>query len=118
MTTLFTLNSFAKNFSREGETHEKILIFREFKVSVFLGKEVHVPYSKRLPRKSSYSVSYTKQLNSVAWVRKQTISTKQPPFDAKFLSTFADRGWHVVSVTVPYGHILEFIDRSRYFTFK
>jgi hypothetical protein len=29
--------------------------------------------------------------------------------------TFADRGCHVVSVTDPYGGILSFIDRKRYF---
>jgi hypothetical protein len=31
---------------------------------------------------------------------------------------FADRGCHVVSVTDPYGCILGFLDRSRYFSFK
>jgi hypothetical protein len=31
---------------------------------------------------------------------------------------FADRGCHVVSVTDPYGRILGFLDRSRYFTIK
>jgi hypothetical protein len=29
---------------------------------------------------------------------------------------FADRGCHVVSVTDPYGRILYFLDRSRYFS--
>jgi predicted RNA-binding Zn ribbon-like protein len=31
---------------------------------------------------------------------------------------FADRGYHVVSVTDPYGCILGFLDRSRYFSIK
>jgi hypothetical protein len=31
---------------------------------------------------------------------------------------FADRGCHVVSVTDPYGRILGFLDRSRYFSIK
>jgi hypothetical protein len=31
---------------------------------------------------------------------------------------FADRGWHVVSVTDPYARILGFLDRSRYFSIK
>jgi hypothetical protein len=31
---------------------------------------------------------------------------------------FADRGWNVVSVTDPYGRILGFLDRSRYFSIK
>jgi hypothetical protein len=31
---------------------------------------------------------------------------------------FADRGCHVVSVTDPYARILDFLDRSRYFSIK
>jgi hypothetical protein len=34
------------------------------------------------------------------------------------MPTFADRGCHVVSVTDPYGRILGFLDRSRYFFFQ
>jgi hypothetical protein len=37
---------------------------------------------------------------------------------AKWLPTFADGGCHVVSVTDPYGRILGFLDRSRYFSIK
>jgi hypothetical protein len=56
------------------------------------------------------------KLNSVAWVRERTIPTERPPLVG--VPTFADRGRHVVSVTDPYGHILGFIDRSRYFFFQ
>jgi hypothetical protein len=34
---------------------------------------------------------------------------------AKWLTTFAGRGCHVVSVTDPYGRTLGFLDRSRYY---
>jgi hypothetical protein len=34
------------------------------------------------------------------------------------LPTFAVRGCHMVSVTDPYGRILGFLDRSRYFSIK
>jgi hypothetical protein len=37
---------------------------------------------------------------------------------AKLVPTFADRGYHVVSVTNPDGCILGFLDRSRYFFFQ
>jgi hypothetical protein len=37
---------------------------------------------------------------------------------AKWLPTFVDRGCHVISVTDPYGRILDFLDRSRYFSIK
>jgi hypothetical protein len=36
----------------------------------------------------------------------------------KLVPTFADRGCHVVSVTDPYGRILGFLDRNRYFSIK
>jgi hypothetical protein len=36
----------------------------------------------------------------------------------KLVPTFADRRSKVVSVTDPYGHILGFLDRSRYFFFQ
>jgi hypothetical protein len=37
---------------------------------------------------------------------------------AKLMPTFADIGCHVVSVTDPYSRILDFLDRSHYFSFK
>jgi hypothetical protein len=37
---------------------------------------------------------------------------------AKLAPTFADRGCHVVIVTDPYGRILGFLGRSRYFSSK
>jgi hypothetical protein len=37
---------------------------------------------------------------------------------AKLVPTLADRGFHVVRVPDPYGSILGFLDRSRYFFFK
>jgi hypothetical protein len=68
----------------------------------------------------------------LTWWRKKKKKKKTPwsesanevyrPSDrrlsAKWLPTFADKGCHVVSVTDPYGHILGFIDRSRYFSIK
>jgi hypothetical protein len=39
-------------------------------------------------------------------------------FSAKWLPTFVDKGCQVVSVTDPYGRILGFLDRSRYFSIK
>jgi CBS-domain-containing membrane protein len=37
---------------------------------------------------------------------------------ANWLPTFADKACHVVSVTDPYGRIIGFLDRSRYFSIK
>jgi hypothetical protein len=59
------------------------------------------------------------QKNSVASVRKRTIPTERPPFVSEIsANVFVDRGCHVVSVTYPYGHILGFLDRSRYYIFQ
>jgi hypothetical protein len=56
---------------------------------------------------------------SVAWVRKRTIPTARlRRLSAKLMPTFADIGANVVSVTDPYGCILCFLDRNRYFFFQ
>jgi CBS-domain-containing membrane protein len=54
--------------------------------------------------------------NSMVRVRERTIPTDR--LSAKWLPTFADKGCHVVSVTDPYGRILGFLERSRYFSIK
>jgi hypothetical protein len=43
---------------------------------------------------------------------------KDRSFSATSVPTFADGGCHVVRVTDPYGRILGFLDRSRYFIFQ
>jgi hypothetical protein len=62
--------------------------------------------------------SHKKKQNSMVWVRERTIPTKRRRLSAKWLPTFADKGCHMVSVTDPYGRILDFLDRSRYFSIK
>jgi hypothetical protein len=44
-------------------------------------------------------------------------TTERPPIVGEVPNS-ADRGRHVVSVTDPYGRILGFLDRSRYFFFQ
>jgi hypothetical protein len=63
-------------------------------------------------------------------VTKKTLKTPWPesaselyqPSDrrlsAKLVSTFTDRGCHVVSVTDSYDRILSLLDRNRYFFFQ
>jgi hypothetical protein len=41
-----------------------------------------------------------------------------PRLSAKLVTTFVDRGCHVISVTDPYGRILGILDRSHYFFFQ
>jgi hypothetical protein len=61
-----------------------------------------------------------KKLNYTPW--PQSASELYRPSDrslsAKLVTIFADRGWHVVKATDPYGRILGFLDRSRYFFFQ
>jgi hypothetical protein len=59
--------------------------------------------------------NYKQKTISVAWVREWTIPTERLRLSSKLVPIFADRGCHVVSVTDPYGRILGFLDRSRYF---
>jgi hypothetical protein len=55
----------------------------------------------------------------MASVRKRTIPTERPPLVSEVSANFfADGGCHVVSVTNPYGRILGFLDRSRYYCFQ
>jgi hypothetical protein len=51
----------------------------------------------------------------VALVRERIIPTERPPHVGEVVPTFADRGCHVVSVTDPYGRILDFLDRYFFF---
>jgi hypothetical protein len=69
-------------------------------------------YTKNVPK--------TNQNTQTLW--PESASELYQPSDrclsAKLMPTFADRGCHVVSVMHPYGHILIFLDRSRYFFFQ
>jgi hypothetical protein len=66
---------------------------------------------KLVPKKKSPP----KKTNSVVWVHERTIPTERPPLVGEVSAIFfANRGYHVVRVTDPYGRILGFLDRSRY----
>jgi hypothetical protein len=55
----------------------------------------------------------------MASVRKRTIPTERPPLVSEVSTNFLRiEGCHVVSVTNPYGSILGFLDRSRYYCFQ
>jgi hypothetical protein len=54
----------------------------------------------------------------MVWVRERTILTERPPLVGEVIAKFADKGCHMVSMTDPYGRILGFLDRSRYFSIK
>jgi hypothetical protein len=54
---------------------------------------------------------------SMVWVCKRTILSDRC-LSAKLVPTFGDRGCHVVSVTNPYGLILDFLDQNRCFFFQ
>jgi CBS-domain-containing membrane protein len=57
-----------------------------------------------------HSTPWSESANELYQPSDRRLSAKLP--------TFADKGCHVVSVTDPYGHILGFLDRSRYFAIK
>jgi hypothetical protein len=49
---------------------------------------------------------------------ERTVPTERSPFVGEVSAKFADRGCQAVSVTDPYGRILGFLDRDRYFFFQ
>jgi hypothetical protein len=62
-------------------------------------------------------------LSTQVWYQHKACATHfERPSDsrlsAKLLPTFADRGCRVVSVKDPYGSVLGFLDRSRYYCFR
>jgi hypothetical protein len=65
-------------------------------------------------------IKHEGQENKTPW--SESASELHRPSDRRFseksLPTFADSVRHVVSVTDPYGRILGFLDRSRYFSIK
>jgi hypothetical protein len=67
-----------------------------------------------------WNSSKTKQNKQTPWSESASklYRSSDRRFSAKWLPTFADKGRHVVSVTDPYGRILGFLDRNRYFFIK
>jgi hypothetical protein len=86
-----------------------------FTISTYrIVKKNHPKFSTKRVEQTRIS---TKQTNNVVW----SASELYRPCDrhlAKLLPTFADRGCHMISVTGPYGRIIDFLDRSRYFFFQ
>jgi hypothetical protein len=66
---------------------------------------------------SIMSISSKTKLNPVASVSELTTPT-EPLVGEDSVNFCGYRGCHVVSVTDPYGRILDFLDRSRYFFFQ
>jgi hypothetical protein len=54
----------------------------------------------------------------VALVRERTVPTERPPLVGEVTANFCGYRCCVVSATDPYGHILGFLDRSRYYIFQ
>jgi hypothetical protein len=63
----------------------------------------------------SNNVDYFRTMSLPADVSLILIAANFSCLSARLVPTFEDSGCHVVSVTIPYGHILGFLDRSRYF---
>jgi hypothetical protein len=65
-----------------------------------------------------YMSRYSLQTNSVASVHERTIPTERPLFVGEVsVNSSADIGCHVVSVTDPYGRILNFQTGAATFSF-
>jgi hypothetical protein len=58
-----------------------------------------------------------RSVDNRSWVRQRTIPSDRR-LSAKLVPTFAYKRCHTVSVKDPYGRILGFLDRNRYYFFK
>jgi hypothetical protein len=56
--------------------------------------------------------------NSLTFSPRELYRQNDRRLSANLLQTFADRGCCVVSITDPYGRILDFLNRSHYYFFK
>jgi hypothetical protein len=68
-----------------------------------------------------YNSSYTKsKIKENPWSESanELYRPKDRRLTAKSVPIFVDRGFLVASVTDPYGSILSFLERSRYFSIK
>jgi hypothetical protein len=65
-------------------------------------------------------LTYSLQEKKTPWSESASVlyRPRDRHLSAKLVPTFAERGCHMVSVTDPYGRILCFLDRSRYFFFQ
>jgi hypothetical protein len=72
--------------------------------------------------KSLYPMAQTHMKNEMKTPWSESVSELYRTSDHRLLAmlvpTFADRGWHVVNVTDPYGSVLGFLTRSRYIFFQ
>jgi hypothetical protein len=57
-------------------------------------------------------------MKQTLWRASELCRPSDSCLSAKLVQTFADIGYHVVSVTDPYGRNIGFLDRSRYFSIK
>jgi hypothetical protein len=91
-----------------------ILLLTETERAVALSD---TPKQRRPQKQNSLQEVRTKL--SVTWVRQVTIPIERPPLLREVSANFcATEECRVVSVTDPYGRILGFLDRSRYFFFQ
>jgi hypothetical protein len=101
-----------------------IPLYTRMPVSVYSIFVISCVYAKAMRHGDSRSKYYQlcMKLNKTNLRGLKSASELYRPSDcglsAKLVSTFVDRGWHVVNVTDPYRRILGLLDRSRYCSFQ
>jgi hypothetical protein len=129
----YPIINYTKNNS-SWETH--VCSVRSINCQPSIETEVSLPYSEkagREPEPNETSPRTNERTNERTNGRTDGRTNERTPWSesaselcrpsdrrlsAKWLPTFADKGCHVISVTDPYGRILGFLDRSRYFSIK
>jgi hypothetical protein len=90
-------------------------------LSLVQDREIEGDRSSEMLRNCYRELTSSQQTNKqTPWSesRSELYRPSDHRLSAKWLLAFVDRGCHAVSVTDPYGRILGFLDRSRYFSMK
>jgi hypothetical protein len=66
----------------------------------------------------SYKEGHCPAAGALGKIREQTTPTERSLLVGEVSAKFADRGSRVISATESHGHILGFLDRSRYYFFE
>jgi hypothetical protein len=88
------------------------------RLKTFEAREIYHPLKILSIGQNNSPISTTFSLTPWSESASELYRSSDRRLSAKWLPTFEDRKCQVVSVTDPYGRILSFLDRSRYFSIK
>jgi hypothetical protein len=101
---------------RNLENEKERLIVSIMRISDFAYRKSYI--LKGTEKKYSSRVTFTNKQTPWSESASELYRLSDRRLSEKLVAAFEDRGCHVVSVTDPYCRILDFLERSRYFSLK